>query len=961
MAGDPAAEKLMAEEAPEPKALPAHGTKSLHQMPELLKEDAEVSEQAIGDLTIEDALAKFEATRNGLTSAEAEKRLAVYGPNALPEIKVNKCLQFLSFMWSPLPWVMEAAALVAIAVSNGKMPWTCYSGVYPDLTQNSECNFSPPDWEDFLGIALLLIINSCVGYYEESQAGDAVAALMDQLAPECKCKRDGEWKTIDAKTLVPGDIVTIKLGDIIPADLKLLEGEEMKVDQSGLTGESLPVTKKPGDEVYSGSTIKRGELDALVHATGVNSFFGKAANLVATTESHGHLQQVLASIGNFCMGYIGVWIVILIGVMAGAYTWYYRAVVNIILVILIGGIPIAMPTVLSVTMALGVHQLAQKDAIVTRMTAVEELAGLDILCSDKTGTLTLNRLTLDEPSTCKGFSAADVIFAAALCAKREGDPDAIDKCIVESLEDKSLLDNYTTKAFTPFNPTDKRTEATLVNKTDGKEFKTTKGAPQVIIDMAWNADEIRAEQEKIVDEFALRGLRAIGVGRNDGDKWEFMGLIALFDPPRHDTKDTIEKAQALGVSVKMITGDQVAIGKETARRLGMGLNFHNAKVVRSKFVEGIPIESIVEEADGFGEVFPEDKYAVVAMLREIPNGPFGGNHVVGMTGDGVNDAPALKVADVGIAVADATDAARGAADIVLLTEGLGVVIDAIIGSREIFQRMKNYATYACATTIRIVTTFALLAIIWEFSFPPFMVLVIAYLNDGTILTISKDFATASPTPDAWRLRDIFIQSFALGLYLTASTLVFYAVLVKTTWFSETFGVEDLDYNVEFYGAPIASEGFEKNPESSMQIVALIYLQVSITGQMLIFSTRSRDLFWMDLPSPWLCGAFVLAQTIASIIAGQTGRGGAEPWYFASLAGAGWGYVLIVWVWSIVWYLPLDFVKIFTRWCITGDLWHYSVLSKKKMFNFQMHGGATHLGARKTAKNTAALARASAKP
>ncbi|GBG30539.1 Plasma membrane ATPase [Hondaea fermentalgiana] len=1008
-----------------PAAVPAE-KESLHAMKELQNPTAQRQMDDAGDddefdiaaLTIEEALAKFNTTKGGLTSEEAARRLEQYGPNALPETETNKCLQFLSFMWNPLSWVMEAAAIVAIVLSNGPQPyifpnsqWNQFDSSFDSGSPDVDGN-PPPDYPDFIGIVLLLIANSCIGYYEESKAGDAVAALMDQLSPECYVKRDGEWKTLPAKDLVPGDIVTIKLGDIIPADMKVLEGEPLKIDQAGLTGESLPVTKSPGDEVYSSSVVKRGEIDCMVHATGINTFFGKAANLVGSTEEHGHLQQVLSAIGLFCMSYIGLWIVIVVIVTPSAYTWYYRGIINVVLVLLIGGIPIAMPTVLSVTMALGVNELAKMDAIVTRITAVEEMAGMDVLCSDKTGTLTLNQLTVDTPSCCGEFTPSEVIRSAALAAKREGDPDAIDKCIAEAAVAQGLnFDEWEETHFFPFDPVGKRTQATLKHKTeDNRVYVVSKGAPQVMIDLAWNADEIRAEQEKQIDDFALRGLRAIGVAEKHGEdgKWEFMGLIPLLDPPRHDTKQTIDEAQRLGVSVKMITGDQVAIGKETARRLAMGVNFHNAKILRSEFVEGIPIVDIVEEADGFGEVFPEDKYRCVEILRHSKRGPFGGNHVVGMTGDGVNDAPALKAADVGIAVADATDAARAASDMVLLTPGLNVIIHAIIGSRKIFQRMKNYAMYACATTVRIVTTFGLLCVAFQFSFPPFMVLIIAYLNDGTILTISKDNASPSPTPDAWRLKEIFSIGANIGIWLTLSTVVFFIVIIYTDFFDTVapkmpeLMVKD-DPICYFYESTTAqswgaANGFAEcaagsisdactavlraahsamspdlryapendclsayqatygNNDIGRRLNAVIYLQVSITGQLVIFSTRSRTFFFQGAPpSPWLMGAVALAQLVATFLVVYA------DWPFTAIAPIGWGWAGIIWVWSIIWFLPVDIVKITTLWILYGNPWK-AASQQRLMLSMAVNGGASHLGSRagsRKAPNSRAYARASA--
>jgi len=865
------------------------------------------SEKKMKDLTIEEALAKFNTNeQTGLSDDEVKNRLEVYGLNALPEIKENKCLKFLSFMWNPLSWVMEAAAIVAIVLSNGPMPWLCPIDPNTGKIADPNCPTTnqAPDYPDFIGIVMLLILNSIIGYYEESQAGAAVDALMDQLTREYKVKRNGQWLQTEAKFLVPGDIIIIKLGDIIPADCKLLNGEPMKVDQAALTGESLPVNRGPGECVLSGSTVKQGEIEALVFATGVNTESGKSSMLVASTNEMGHLQLILTQIGMFCLAWIGIWIIILCGVLYGGYDFDYRRGIDMILVILIGGVPIAMPTVLSVTMAIGVNELAREQAIVTRITAVEELAGMDVLCSDKTGTLTLNRLTVMDPTCRDPYTPEDILLIGALASRRHGDPDAIDRCINECLPkdmEDEINTRYDIQKFIPFDPVSKRTEATVLDKKTGQSFLASKGAPQIIINLAHNADEIRDEVNHVIADYASRGLRALGVTRSDdgGKNWHFMGLISLSDPPRPDTKETIQAAMALGVRVIMITGDQVAIGRETARLLGMGLNFHAAHVLKEEFVHGVPITQVIEESNGWGEVMPEDKYKVVQALRA--NG-----HLVGMTGDGVNDAPALKAADVGIAVADATDAARGASDMVLLTEGLSVIIKAILGSRCIFQRMRNYATYACTTTIRIVTTFSLLACIWKFTYPPFLILIIAVLNDGTIMTVSTDRVEPSLTPDSWRLRDIFIMAFVLGFYLTLSSLIFFYIIVDTNFFERTFNVFPVKYNVT-------------NPvdQGSFMLCGIMYLQVSITGQLIIFTTRARTWFFLNRPSVLLMCAGVVAQLAATLIAVY----GNADW--TQLYPIGWGWAAIVWVWSLIWLLPMDIPKIIAHAFLTGQVIHLS--------------------------------------
>lgn len=490
------------------------------------------------------------------------------------------------------------------------------------------------------------------------------------------------------------------------------------------------------------------------------------------------MQKILAQIGSFCLVSIGIFVIAEIVVLYPAFHYSYRRGLNDILVLLIGGIPIAMPTVLSVTLAVGAQQLAKHKAIVTRITAIEELAGVTILCSDKTGTLTTNKLTIDKNTvrTYGPFSADDVIRLAAYASRTENQ-DAIDACVVGSLPDPAhARDGIKLLDFKPFNPVDKRTEITYREESTGKLKRVTKGMTGIIIELCTRnkTDDIENRLEADVEEFASRGLRALAVAyeeldhddhEGEGNGFELIGLLAIFDPPREDTKQTIDDAIALGVKVKMVTGDQLAIAKETGRRLGLGDHMYPAKVLKEGPAPGSKyrtLDEVILDADGFAGVFPEHKYEIVKRLQGL-------GHLCAMTGDGANDAPALSRANVGIAVEGATDAARGAADIVLTEPGLSTIVHAIRGSRVIFQRMRNYAIYACAVTIRIVVCFAILAFAYNFDFPPFMVLIIALLNDGTIMTLSVDRVLPSNTPDSWDLAEIFSYAVAYGLYLTLST------------------------------------------------------------------------------------------------------------------------------------------------------------------------------------------------
>ncbi|KAK4427239.1 Plasma membrane ATPase 3 [Sesamum alatum] len=838
--------------------------------PEVL--DAVLKETVdLENIPIDEVFENLRCTREGLTTAAAQERLAIFGHNKLEEKK-------------------------------GK----------------------PPDWQDFVGIITLLFINSTISFIEENNAGNAAAALMARLAPKAKVLRDGRWTEEEASILVPGDIISIKLGDIIPADARLLEGDPLKIDQSALTGESLPVTKGPGDGIYSGSTCKQGEIEAVVIATGVHTFFGKAAHLVDSTNQVGHFQKVLTAIGNFCICSIAVGMVIEIIVMYPIQHREYRPGIDNLLVLLIGGIPIAMPTVLSVTMAIGSHRLAQQGAITKRMTAIEEMAGMDVLCSDKTGTLTLNKLTVDKNLIevfAKGVDTDTVVLMAARASRTENQ-DAIDAAIVGMLADpKEARAGIREVHFLPFNPTDKRTALTYIDS-EGKMHRVSKGAPEQILHLAHNKSDIERRVHAVIDKFAERGLRSLAVayqevpeGTKDspGGPWQFIGLLPLFDPPRHDSAETIRRALNLGVNVKMITGDQLAIGKETGRRLGMGTNMYPSSALlgqnKDESIAALPIDELIEKADGFAGVFPEHKYEIVKRLQAR-------KHICGMTGDGVNDAPALKKADIGIAVDDATDAARSASDIVLTEPGLSVIISAVLTSRAIFQRMKNYTIYAVSITIRIVLGFMLLALIWKFDFPPFMVLIIAILNDGTIMTISKDRVKPSPLPDSWKLAEIFATGVVLGGYLAMMTVIFFWAAYKTDFFPRVFGVSTLEKT--------AHDDFRK-------LASAIYLQVSTISQALIFVTRSRSWSYVERPGLLLVAAFVIAQLVATLIAVYAN------WSFAAIEGIGWGWAGVIWLYNIIFYIPLDIIKFLTRYALSGRAWDL-VLEQRIAFTRQKDFG-----------------------
>ncbi len=772
---------------------------------------------------------------DGLSQAEAQKRLTQYGPNEIEEKKTNPFLKFLTYFWGPIPWMIEGAVILSGVVRH---------------------------WADFFIILLLLVSNAVVGFWEEHQAGNAIAALKAKLAIKAKVKRDGKWITPAARELVPGDVIRVRLGDIVPADARLLDGDPVEVDQSALTGESLPATRKPGEAVFSGSIIRQGEIDAMVYATGENTYFGKTAQLVQEAHTVSHFQRAVLKIGDYLI-ILAVTLVVLILAVALFRGDPILSTLEFALVLLVAAIPVAMPTVLSVTMAVGARLLAKKEAIVTRLSAIEELAGVDVLCSDKTGTLTQNKLTLGDPFSVNGIPADQVILDAALASRAE-DKDTIDLAVISGLKNDQALKGYQVVHFQPFDPVHKRTEAT-VKAADGKQFQVAKGAPQVILEMSTNAGEVKPAVEKAVNEFAARGFRSLGVARADQEgKWQFVGVLPLFDPPREQAKATIASARQMGVSVKMVTGDQMAIARETARQLGLGTDILDASGLGdTKHHETAQSAEAIEKADGFAQVFPEHKFHIVDVLQQR-------GHIVGMTGDGVNDAPALKKADCGIAVSGATDVARAAASIVLLASGLSVIIEAIKESRRIFQRMNSYAIYRIAETLRVLFFMTLAILVFNFyPLTAVMIVMLALLNDGAILSIAYDNVHYKDKPEAWNMRLVLGISTVLGVIGVVSA----------------FGL--------FY---LGERVFHLD---RAHIQTLMYLKLSVAGHLTIFLTRTRGPFWSIRPARILWVAVLGTQIVATLIAV----------YGLFMTPLGWGWALFVWGYALAWFLVNDRVKL----------------------------------------------------
>lgn len=795
----------------------------------------EAQEQGIQDLF--DALSTSAA---GLSREEVRIRLEQFGPNALEEKKINPLLKFLSYFWGPIPWMIEIAAILSALVKH---------------------------WQDLIIISILLVFNALVGFWQEFKAANALDALKKQLALKARALRDGKWQEVPTEHLVPGDIVRLRLGDVVPADVKLYEGDFLSIDQSALTGESLPVTKKPGDIAYSGSVAKQGEMVALVIGTGGETFLGRTARLVQVAGAASHFQKAVLQIGDYLI-YLSlalVAVLILVQLERGA---HIMTLIQFALILTVASIPVALPAVLSVTMAVGALALSKMKAIVTRLESIEEMAGIDILCSDKTGTLTLNKLTLGSPLPFEAESSDEVILYAALASKEE-DRDPIDLAVLGGLRDEKSLAGYTQTRFTPFDPVIKRTEAT-VSDDRNRSFKVTKGAPQVIMELCSPEADILNRAQKAVDELAAKGYRTLGVARSEeSGRWRFLGILPLFDPPREDSKQTIAEAQRHGIQIKMVTGDNVAIAREISQQLGLGANIKPATQLFRKGADishpGEDAVRQVEEADGYAQVFPEHKYEIVRTLQSA-------GHIVGMTGDGVNDAPAIKQADVGIAVSGATDAARAAADLVLTAPGLSVIVSAVEEARRIFERMNSYAIYRIVETIRIMF-FVVLAMIF-FNFYPItaiMIILLALFNDVPIMAIAFDNTLVSPDPVKWNMRRVLTLSTVLGL--TGVIGSFLMLIVAKNWLK-------LDI---------------------AQIQTFIFLKMAVAGHLTLFVTRTPRMFLKKPhPAPVLLWSAVFTKILATLFV---------VYPFGLITPIHWRAVGIIWLYCIVWLFVGDLAKL----------------------------------------------------
>ena len=845
--------------------------------------------------TVDETLKAFDVVaEKGLSKAQVQQRIERYGYNAIDEKEESIGHRIFRRFWGPIPWMIEIAALLSAMVQK---------------------------WEDFSIILVMLLVNAGLDFMQEHRALNALKALKAKMDQQVTVLREAAFNRISARELVPGDIIKLRIGDIVPADVQLLSGDFLLIDQAALTGESLPVSRNVNEVAYANTIVKQGEMLAVVINTGSNTHFSSVVSLVAKAqlEERSHFQKMVIQIGNFLI-IITVSLVLLIIMVSLFRHEDFLEIARFALVLTIAAIPVALPAVLSVTMAVGAMNLARKQAIVSKLTAIEELAGVDIFCSDKTGTLTENRMQVAEPVVLGGHNKNELFELAALASKLENN-DPIELPIFHYIEENLPdvdLNSFKQIHFTPFDPVGKRTEAEI--ESGNQHFTVVKGAAQVLINMAALPDEEIAVINQLVDQLASKGYRTLAVGKKTGDEaLDLIGLIPLYDPPRSDSKQVIADMRNYGVRVKMVTGDHMAIAKEVGQLLGLegeairshqltgsgsqellalaaamasaiyerlnhDVSHAQARQFADEVMESVKqlydtrlldrefihthesaIIDMIEDVDLFAEVVPEDKYLIVETLQK-------GGHIVAMTGDGVNDAPALKKADCGFAVSNATDAARAAADIILTAPGLSVINDAIKQARITFERMKSYSIFRIAETIRIILFMTLAIVVFNFyPITALMIIVLALLNDIPILAIASDNTRVDPNPVRWNMKEILTISSVLGIAgVISSFLLFYILL-------------EMEYSEEM-------------------IQSMFFAKLVIAGHGTIYNTRTDGWFWQKPYPSWLLfNATFSTRILGTLIAV----------YGIFITPIGWEHAMWMWLYALSWFVFNDIVKVVT--------------------------------------------------
>ncbi|OIO27332.1 plasma-membrane proton-efflux P-type ATPase [Candidatus Micrarchaeota archaeon CG1_02_60_51] len=746
------------------------------------------------------ALASLATSEKGLSSAQAAARAKELGFNEIPEKKKSIVLEFLSHFWGPIPWLWEGAILACYFLS---------------------------DFFDALVLLILVLVNGIVAFYNEHDSQKALELLKGKLTIKTRVLRDGEWLTADARELVPSDIMIVGLGDVVPADAKILSGG-ISADQAALTGESLPVEAREGDIIFTGSTVKRGEARCAVVNTGMRTYFGKTVELVSIAKPKSKTEEIMFTLSKN-VGYAGaaLFLVVL------AYALYAGTKPSVIVTLAVlfigGGIPAALPVMFTISQSKGATDLSKKNILVTKLDSIENAASVEVLCLDKTGTLTMNELEVREAIPIGKCGAFELVALAAL-ASSEGSKDSIDAAVIRhAAATKAKLDGCVQTAYKPFEPATKRAEGTVSQ--GSKRFLAVKGAPQTIASLCKATAAQKAQLDRSVEELSKKGCRALAVARSECGNFEkltLVGVIGLGDPLRPDSAETIAALREAGVKPIMLTGDNIAVAREIAAQAGIG-----TRIARISEIRALPER---EQADavlasgGIAEIYPEDKFWVVKLIQSR-------GKMVGMTGDGVNDAPALKQAELGIAVSTATDVAKAAAGMVLTEPGTKVILEAVKTSREAFQRMLTWTVKKVARSIQ----FMLILMAGFFWFHDVIVSInglifLMIINDFLTMSLAIDNSRASKKPNLWELGSITRASAFVGVLFFLIELAVLAMGVK--WF-----------------------GLDLGGIQTLMTLSLVY-----TGQLGIYIIRERGRFWQSWPHKYVAATLWFAVVVFSLIA-----------------------------------------------------------------------------------------------
>jgi H+-transporting ATPase len=746
------------------------------------------------ELPVDETLGLLNTSETGLTESEAKKRLEEFGENRIAEEKRNPLAEFFSRYWGPMAWLLELSIVLSVLLQH---------------------------YLEAIIIFVLLTVNVTIGFYHASSSQKALEFLKKRLAVKAKVLRDGRWVTVDAELIVPGDIFLVGLGDLIPADAKLVSGE-LSLDQSALTGESLPVNVHESDVVFSSSIVSRGEAKCITVNTGKSTYFGTTAELVKMAKPRSHQEQIMLDIIKYMM-YLGIAALALVTADALILKIDLLNIITFAAIFLIGAVPVALPAVLTIVQSVGAMELARKAVLVTRLDSIEDAASMDVLCLDKTGTITQNKLSIVDVTPFSGFDKEDVVATAALASKEES-KDLIDLTVLAYAKVIGVdLNSCKQVSFVPFEPSTKRAEAIIESEED--RFKAVKGAPQTVLSMCNKTDEkTRESVNAAVEKLSSKGYRTIGVaksGYEDFDTLQFAGLLSLADPIRSESKSTIEEARTLGVKPLMLTGDNINIAKEIAGQTSIGANI--VRIADIKSLNETEQAQVIEESDGFAEIYPEDKYRIVKLLQSK-------GHVVGMTGDGVNDAPALKQAEMGIAVSNSTDVAKASASLVLTEPGVGVIIDAIKTSRQIYQRMLSWVINKVTKVVQ----FSLLLTVGFFWLHDVVIsllgmVLLVFANDFVTMSLATDNVKHTSNPNTWNVKNISVASLIIGMLLVVEGIA--AIFI---------GLNYLD---------LQTDG----------LTTFVMLLLILTSQFRVYVVRERQHFWSSKP-----GRELLIATLGAI-------------------------------------------------------------------------------------------------